>query len=110
MYLQDVQDWEKRFYEKRGWKDLPPYIRVGFLMEEIGEVSRAVRASEIGRDHPDEEKMTKKEVRENLAEELGDVLSNVAILADLYGMTLEDVVQAHRKKLMKRYKENERYE
>ncbi|MCQ2010807.1 MAG: MazG-like family protein [Sporolactobacillus sp.] len=105
MNLKEVQDWEKKFYEGRGWKDLPPYIRVGFLIEEIGEVSQAVRAYEIGRDHPNERSMTKEEIKQNLSEELGDVLSNVAILADLYHLSLEDIVMAHRNKLTKRYQE-----
>jgi NTP pyrophosphatase (non-canonical NTP hydrolase) len=110
MNLKEVQEWEKRFYERRGWKDLPPYIRVGFLMEEIGEVSRAVRAYEIGRDHPGESAETKAEIKQNLSEEIGDVLSNLAILADLYHLSLDDVVNAHREKLYDRYKEQEEYE
>ncbi|MCO7127658.1 MazG-like family protein [Sporolactobacillus shoreicorticis] len=105
MNLKEVQEWEKQFYEKRGWKGLPPYIRVGFLMEEMGEVSRAVRAYEIGRDHPGESAETKDEIRQNLSEEIGDALSNLAILADLYHLSLEDVVSAHRSKLTKRYQE-----
>lgn len=31
-----------------------PFIRTGFLMEEVGELARAVRAAEIRRDRPDE--------------------------------------------------------
>ncbi|TGA97780.1 hypothetical protein E4665_10285 [Sporolactobacillus shoreae] len=104
MNLDEVQEWEKKFYGKRGWKDLPPYIRVGFLLEEVGEVSRAVRTYEIGRDHhPEESRLTKEEIRMNLAEEMGDVLSNLAILANLYHLSLEDLVNAHRDKLYKRF-------
>nr|WP_283163317.1 MazG-like family protein [Sporolactobacillus mangiferae] len=101
--MNDVQEWEKQFYEERGWKQLPPYIRVGFLAEEVGEVSRAVRACEIGRDHPGEVAGTSDEVKLNLLEEVGDVISNLAILSDLYGFRLEDAVLAHRSKLEKRY-------
>lgn len=102
--LHDVQKWEIKFYEKRGWEKLPPYIRVGFLLEEVGEVSRAVRTFEIGRDHhPEERKMTENEIRQNLAEEMGDVLSNLVILANLYQLSLEDLVNAHREKLYKRF-------
>ncbi|MCO7176340.1 MazG-like family protein [Sporolactobacillus kofuensis] len=104
MELNDVQDWENRFYEKQGWRDLPPYIRVGFLMEEAGEVSRAVRTYEIGRDHhPEEGKKTQEEMRQNLSEEIGDVLSNLAILANLYNLKLEEVVKVHRRKLCDRF-------
>ncbi|MFT8317673.1 MAG: MazG-like family protein [Sporolactobacillus sp.] len=103
MNLNEFQESEKIFYQKRGWMKLPPYIRIGFLMEEVGEVSRAVRAYEIGRDHPGENKLPKQAIKENLAEEMGDVLSNLSILAALYDLTLEDLVQAHRQKLGDRY-------
>ncbi|GGL52149.1 MazG nucleotide pyrophosphohydrolase domain-containing protein [Sporolactobacillus putidus] len=103
MDLSEVQDWEINFYSKRGWKDLGPFIRAGFLMEEVGEVSRAVRAYEIGRDHPEERKKSKNEIRQNLAEEMGDVLSNLAVLADLYHISLEEIVRAHQDKLKKRF-------
>lgn len=104
MNLYDVQEWEKNFYEKQGWKDLPPYIRVGFLMEEAGEVSRAVRTYEIGRDHhPEEGKKTQEEIRQNLSEEIGDMISNLAILANLYQLNLEDAMKAHRQKLCDRF-------
>jgi NTP pyrophosphatase (non-canonical NTP hydrolase) len=102
--LRDVQEWEKKFYSRQGWRDLPPYIRVGFLMEEVGEVSRAVRTCEIGRDHhPEEARKSKEEIRQNLAEEMGDVLSNLVILANLYDLSLEDLVRAHREKLYQRF-------
>ncbi|CAM3117906.1 MazG nucleotide pyrophosphohydrolase domain-containing protein [Sporolactobacillus spathodeae] len=104
MHLNEVQEWEKNFYTERGWIDLPPYTRIGFLIEELGEVSRAVRSFEIGRDHPGEKRCTREVIIANLAEELGDVLSNLSILADLYDLTLEDLVDAHRKKLTLRYK------
>lgn len=103
--LNDVQKWEQSFYAGRGWVKLPPYIRLGFLMEEIGEVSRAVRACEIGRDHPGEAPLKKEKARMNLAEEMGDVLANLSILADLYHFTLEDLVTAHQQKLQKRYEQ-----
>ena len=56
----------------------------------IGELARAVRAYEIGRDRPDEKDATQAERRQELIEEMGDVLGNLAILADKYGITLED--------------------
>lgn len=105
--LSEVQDWEISFYSKRGWKDLGPFIRAGFLMEEVGEVSRAVRAYEIGRDHPEEREMSKIEIKQNLTEEMGDVLSNLAVLADLYHISLDDIVKVHRDKLNKRFSSEE---
>ncbi|MFT8871854.1 MAG: MazG-like family protein [Sporolactobacillus sp.] len=107
MEINDVQQWEVQFYGQRGWRDLPPYVRVGFLTEEVGEVSRAVRTCEIGRDHPGEAAATFREARAQLAEEMGDVLSNLAILAALYGLTMEELVHAHRDKLVERYHKGE---
>lgn len=72
-------------------------------MEEVGEVSRAVRTIEIGRDRPDEVDLPKEEQMENLMEELGDVLDNILILADHYGITLEEIMGKHQQKLMERY-------
>ncbi len=52
MNLTAHQQWLINFYQKRGWYQLSPFIRVNFISEEVGELSRAVRAIEIGRDHP----------------------------------------------------------
>ncbi len=54
MNLEDCQKWISCFYKERGWYGLNPFIRVNFLSEEAGEVARAVRSLEIGRDRPDE--------------------------------------------------------
>ncbi|MEY8818737.1 MazG nucleotide pyrophosphohydrolase domain-containing protein [Bacillus subtilis] len=97
MQLADAEKWMKEFYEKRGWTEYGPFIRVGFLMEEAGELARAVRAYEIGRDRPDEKESSR------LIEEMGDVIGNIAILADMYGVSLEDVMKAHQEKLTKRF-------
>ncbi|MCY7947763.1 hypothetical protein MOC03_15880, partial [Bacillus atrophaeus] len=42
MQLAEAEKWMKDFYEKRGWTEYGPFIRVGFLMEEAGELARAV--------------------------------------------------------------------
>lgn len=96
-----------QFYQKRGWYDLNPFIRVNFLAEETGEVARAVRAIEIGRDRPDEIKKTEEELREELKEELGDVLDNVFILANKYNIQLEDILSSHQEKLVLRFGDQE---
>lgn len=44
----------RQLYKDRGWVDLDIFVRKGFLSEETGEVARAIRALEIGRDRPDE--------------------------------------------------------
>lgn len=69
--LADAEKWMKEFYEKRGWTEYGPFIRVGFLMEEAGELARAVRAYEIGRDRPDEKESTRAEQKQELIEEMG---------------------------------------
>lgn len=98
------QRWITDFYKKRGWYNLPAFIRVNFLTEEVGEVSRAIRAIEIGRDRPDEAELTKEQQIENLKEELGDVLDNLFILSDKYGIELTEIMESHKEKLMNRYK------
>ncbi|MCG8398380.1 MazG-like family protein [Bacillus atrophaeus] len=103
MQLDEAEKWMKDFYEKRGWTEYGPFIRVGFLMEEAGELARAVRAYEIGRDRPDEKQSTRAERKQELIEEMGDVIGNIAILADMYDVSLEDVMKAHKDKLTKRF-------
>ncbi len=58
MNVNEFQEWVKAYYEKRGWSELDIFIRIGFLTEETGEVARAIRTLEIGRDRPDESKGT----------------------------------------------------
>ena len=50
MNVTEFQQWVKDYYKMRGWSDLDIFIRIGFLAEETGEVARAIRALEIGRD------------------------------------------------------------
>ncbi|NOU96613.1 hypothetical protein GC093_25830 [Paenibacillus sp. LMG 31456] len=103
MEMNEVQKWIKHFYGERGWADYNPFIRVGFLMEETGEVARAVRSYEIGRDRPDESTQSQDQLRHNLIEEIGDVLGNIALLADLYGISLDEAFTAHKQKLLDRF-------
>ena len=74
------------------------------MAEETGEVARAIRALEIGRDRPDEEDSTFIEGKQELTEELGDVLGNVAVIANKYDIDLADIFTEHQKKLSKRYR------
>ncbi|RAL23386.1 MazG nucleotide pyrophosphohydrolase domain-containing protein [Thermoflavimicrobium daqui] len=106
MNLAELQKWVDETYQKRGWKELGPYIRVGFLMEEVGEVARAVRAIEIGRDRPDEVTPSDQELHQELIGELGDVLANIALLANIYDLSLDEVVESHKQKLQERYQAN----
>lgn len=79
------------------------FIRLNFLTEEVGEVSRVVRAIEIGRDRPDEQTKTQEELKQELKEELGDVLSNLIVLSQKYDLDLQDIMETHVTKLSKRF-------
>ncbi|MBO2535797.1 MULTISPECIES: MazG nucleotide pyrophosphohydrolase domain-containing protein [Rummeliibacillus] len=103
MNAKEFQDWINDYYQQRGWHDLNIFIRIGFLSEETGEVARAIRALEIGRDRPDEADESFEENKKNLVEELGDVLGNVAVIANKYDISLEDIFLQHKNKLSKRY-------
>ncbi|MCD5003415.1 MazG-like family protein [Enterococcus saccharolyticus] len=105
MDIQDYKSWVIDFYKKRNWYQYNPFIRIGFLTEEVGEVSRAVRSLEIGRDRPDEATQPEHVYKENLMEELGDVLDNILVLADKYDISLEDILTHHQMKLEGRFRE-----
>lgn len=101
--MNQFQDWVKAYYEKRGWSELDIFVRIGFLAEETGEVARAIRALEIGRDRPDENTGTYAQQKQELVEELGDVLGNLIVIANKYDIELEDIFQSHQDKLNQRY-------
>lgn len=103
MDVTEFQQWVNDYYENRGWSELDIFIRIGFLAEETGEVARAIRALEIGRDRPDEVSESFINNREALVEELGDVLGNVIVIANKYNISLEEVFNSHKEKLLKRY-------
>lgn len=105
MDIKAYQQWVSSFYKKRHWYEYNSFIRSNFLTEEVGELAQAIRKYEIGRDRPDESIMTESENLEDIKEELGDVLDNIFILADIYQISLEDIVQAHKNKLEKRFEE-----
>lgn len=103
MNVTEFQQWVKDYYKMRGWSDLDIFIRIGFLAEETGEVARAIRALEIGRDRPDEVTGTLEENKKELTEELGDVLGNLIVIANKYDIPLEEIFQSHKDKLAARY-------
>ena len=105
MDVAEFQQWVNDYYDNRGWSDLDIFIRIGFLAEETGEVARAIRALEIGRDRPDEATDSFEESRQELVEELGDVLGNVMVIANKYDISLEEVFHSHKRKLSERYSE-----
>ncbi|MEK3887359.1 MazG-like family protein [Bacillus sp. FSL K6-3431] len=103
MNVTDFQQWVRDYYEARGWSELDIFIRIGFLAEETGEVARAIRSLEIGRDRPDEVCGSFEGNKKELTEELGDVLGNLIVIANKYNIPLEEVFNAHKKKLSERY-------
>ena len=103
MELRKYQSWISEFYKKRNWYQYDPFIRSNFLSEEVGEVCRAIRAIEIGRDRPDEQQSAYQESLENLTEELGDVLDNLLIIADKYNLSFDEIMTTHKKKLEQRF-------
>ncbi|WP_018753492.1 MazG nucleotide pyrophosphohydrolase domain-containing protein [Paenibacillus sanguinis] len=105
MDITQYQQWVIEFYKTRKWYQYDPFIRVGFLTEEVGEVSRAVRSIEIGRDRPDEATLDQGQLKANLVEELGDVIDNILILADKYDISIEDILRLHQDKLIARFAE-----
>jgi len=102
MDIQSFQAFIDQYYREKGWADFNIFIRMGFLSEEVGEVSRAIRSMEIGRDRPDEPSLTEEEKHHQLVEELGDVMGNLIVIANTYDIPLEDIFQAHQEKLLSR--------
>lgn len=103
MNIIEFQQWVKEYYQQRKWSDLDIFVRIGFLAEETGEVARAIRALEIGRDRPDEVEGSYQENKSDLTEELGDVLGNLIVIANRYDISFEDILKAHKQKLVARY-------
>jgi NTP pyrophosphatase (non-canonical NTP hydrolase) len=103
MDINHYQKWISEFYKSRDWYQYNSFIRSNFLMEEVGEVAQAIRTIEIGRDRPDETTQDMTTQLAHLTEELGDVLDNVFILADKYDISLEEIMQSHKTKLIERY-------
>lgn len=102
--LEDHQRWLVDFYKKRNWYNFSPEIRMNFLTEEVGELARAIRTFEIGRDHPGEEKKTRTEKFDNLKEELADVIDQVLILCEKYGIDPKKILEFSEKKLTNRFR------
>lgn len=106
MNLKDHQQWLIDFYEKRHWYQYSPFIRLNFLTEETGELSRAIRAIEIGRDHPGEPVQNEADLEANLKEELADVLDQVLILSAKFKIDPNDLLAQSEHKLKARFKKD----
>ncbi|WP_239255621.1 MazG-like family protein [Listeria ilorinensis] len=107
MEAKTFQEWVERYYESRKWSDFDIFKRIGFLTEETGEVARAIRALEIGRDREDEDVQEKSIQHQALKEELGDVLGNIMAIATHYEMDIGEIFESHVEKLNARYQKKE---
>lgn len=103
MNLKKHQNWLVDFYKRRNWYQYSPFIRLNFLTEEVGELSRAIRAIEIGRDHPGETRQSQKDLKDNLVEELADVLDQVLIITEKFDIDPETLLEHSQEKLTKRF-------
>ncbi|MNM23553.1 MazG nucleotide pyrophosphohydrolase domain protein [compost metagenome] len=104
MEINVIQKWFEDFSRKEGWLEQDVYKDLGFLFEESGEVAREVRRHEIGRHtHAKDEVMTNEEMKEKLAEEIGDVLACLSVIASRYNITLQEAFNIHQRKMIKEY-------
>lgn len=104
MNINDMQIWIESFSRKEGWLEHDVYKDLGFLFEEGGEVAREVRRHEIGRHtHSKDEVMTASEMKNRLAEEIGDVFACLSVIATRYNITLEEAFMMHKNKMIKEY-------
>ncbi|ETY72842.1 MazG nucleotide pyrophosphohydrolase domain-containing protein [Lactiplantibacillus fabifermentans] len=104
MDLKTHQQWLVEFYQQRNWYQYSPFIRLNFLTEEVGELSRAVRAIELGRDHPGEAVPDDAALRANLVEELADTLDQVLIMSEKFDVDPQALLTASEAKLKARFK------
>lgn len=102
MQIEEHQAWLIDFYKGRNWYRFSPLIRLNFMTEELGELSRAVRALEIGRDHPGE-KIEQAGWQANLVEEMADVMDQLLILASKFDITPAELMEQSENKLLKRF-------
>lgn len=101
--INEHQKWLTEFYASRGWLELSASRRLNFLIEEVGELSQGIRAYEIGRDHPGELEKTVAEKKDNVVEELADVMDAVLILCDKFDIAPELLFSKSEDKLNARY-------
>lgn len=103
MNSEKYESWIINLYKNRGWYELSPSRHENLLIEEIGEVARAIRIYEIGRDNPLDIKKSKKEELEDIGLELSDVLNQLVILSNLYDFSLNDLMSISEIKLSEKF-------
>lgn len=103
MSLSEHQEWLVDFYKQRDWYKYSPFIRLNFLTEEVGELSRAIRAIEIGRNHPGEKAASDAELDDNLKEEIADAMDQLLIICSKFDLNPDDLLEYSEVKLKKRW-------
>jgi NTP pyrophosphatase (non-canonical NTP hydrolase) len=101
--MKEFQKWVSEFNSQRNWTQYDSFQRMGFLIEETGELAQAIRTYEIGRDRPDEVIKPEPELKQALLEELGDILANLSLISEKYNFSLEEAAEAHKTKLLNRF-------
>ncbi|GAW65045.1 MazG nucleotide pyrophosphohydrolase domain-containing protein [Ligilactobacillus acidipiscis] len=107
MNLKDHENWLVDFYKQRDWYKYTPPVRLNYLTEEVGELSRAIRSIEFGRDHPGERKLSTCEKFDNLNEGLADVIDQVLIICSQYDIDPTSLMEYSERKLNKRFESNQ---
>lgn len=88
---------------KRTWHpeqmSIPPLVYLAMGMGEVGEV-----VGEIKKIYRDDDGEITADRRTRLLYEIGDVLWYLALISDILGLTLDEVMKANLKKLALKYK------
>lgn len=97
-YQKQIDDWAQQF-DKPYWSPLSQYAR---LVEEVGEFGRLL--NHLYGDKPKKES----EAKQELPDEIGDILFNLACFANSQAVDLDDAMQRAIKKAAGR--DNSRFE
>lgn len=104
--MHNHQQWVQAFNEKQGWgpQNQSPFEDITHLTEEVGELARAVRRIEVGRDaHTEKENMTTDEMMYELKKEAGDVLRDLLSICNRYGFSIDEAFFEHQKDMTSKY-------
>ncbi|NLY56694.1 MAG: hypothetical protein GX058_09355 [Firmicutes bacterium] len=102
MDIRDYQEWVRQFDQARGWDLCPGTDTLAHVLEELGELSRCVLALEGYRTVSPGER---ERIRENLGEELADVVTFLVKLAYTYNLDLAQYLAANQAKCRQRFGE-----
>jgi NTP pyrophosphatase (non-canonical NTP hydrolase) len=98
MRIREYQTWLQAYDQARGWDRISPSHTFLHLIEEIGEIARAVEVLEGYRNGTDAD-----DNRAHLAEELADAATFLYKLAYQCGVDLEDALKSNMTKAENRF-------